>query len=79
MQNKLEEQESNLENFPNGSWFKIPQRMVTNYYGTEEEYNVIIRNEQIMTYDHNNGILAFVDGEGHMYVAPYTSDRMSAL
>lgn len=37
------------------------------------------RLEKVGTYDSNNGVIAFIDGEGRMRVAPATSDRYRAL
>lgn len=43
-------------------------------------YNMAVgRLEKVGFYNSNNGVIAFVDGEGHMRVAPATSDRSQAL
>lgn len=55
-----------------GQKMNVPTSLGEN--GISEE-----RQEQIGTYDYNNGVIAFVDREGHLCVGPYSEERISAL
>lgn len=72
-------QERSDEMLLTGSIEMLPG-MKIDYSGGVDEYQAsVVREEDRMIYDSNNGVIAFVDGEGRMHVAPATSDRFQAL
>jgi len=75
-----ERQEPEVEKFPAEKWIDISEGMeIDDSYGEKQRLQIPYDERSKMTYDSNNGVIAFVDGEGRMRVAPATSDRYSAL
>ena len=72
-------QKKEVEKFPLEKWLKLSNKIEVDNLGVKKEINFIAREENKMTFDSNNGTIAFIDGDGHLYVAPATADRYQAL
>lgn len=73
-------EKENTEKFPDGKWIEISSEMEVERAGKKWQVETIISSEEDkMIYDTNNGVVAFIDGKGKMWVAPATPDRLEAL
>jgi len=71
--------EAEIEKFSSEKWVEMSSGMEIDYFGRKEQLQTTTDEKDRMSYDSNNGVIAFVDGEGRMRVAPATSDRFRAL